>query len=161
MKIIPASEEFGWPTLPIDKALLLTLVERTVQPGNQYGFGDKVPVNADSSYVRDHPVDCSGYVRWLVNRSTRAECLIPDGSAVQHDWVRETGFKKSSSDSCFKNDGVVRIVFLSPSAGGGIGHVALVLDGETMESHGGTGPDQRPWTGKGWQGRSSVYVLGR
>lgn len=29
----------------------------------------------------------------------------------------------------------------------------------TLESHGGVGPDERPWNKKGWQAKAHVYVL--
>ena len=54
----------------------------------------------------------------------------------------------------------MRIAFLAPQdAPSRIGHVVLVHNGKTLESHGGVGPNARPWTGTGWQAKASVYLL--
>lgn len=153
------TESFAWPSMPINTDLLKLLSDRTVQPGNQYEFGGKVEIDADTAEVRAEGVDCSGYVRWLVHRATGGAVTMPDGSAVQHEWVRDAGFKASSVPAARLLDGVVRIAFLSPTAGGGIGHVALIRNGLTFESHGGAGPNRRAWSGAGWQWRCKVYVL--
>lgn len=157
--VLPASAAFAWPRLPVDIALLKTLSDRTVQPGNQYEFGGKVDLDADSAEVRAEGVDCSGYVRWLIHRATNGAVTMPDGSWVQHEWVQEAGFKPSTIASAQLLDGYLRIAFMSPRRGGGIGHVALILDGQTMESHGGAGPNRRKWAGTGWQAKTKVYVL--
>jgi len=54
----------------------------------------------------------------------------------------------------------VRIAFLSPSdTSSRIGHVVLIQNGRTLESHGGAGPDSRPWNGESWQAVTRVYEL--
>lgn len=154
--VIAPTESYPWPTLPVDVDTLKLLSDRTVQPGNQYEFGGKVALDADSSTVAASGIDCSGYVRWLLYRATNGRVKIPDGSAVQHEWFRDNGFKLSSVASACLMDQVLRIAFLPP--GSGIGHVALIRDGITFESHGSAGPNRRQWTGRGWQGRCRVYV---
>jgi hypothetical protein len=161
MSLIPPSPEFAWPTMPIDIELLLRVHDNAEAPGNQYGLGAKVPLDTDSTDMPGLAVDCSGYVRWLIYKATKGTVVMPDGSWIQHEWIRDRGFKKSSVDAANLRDGAVRIAFLSPQDGGGIGHVALILNDSTLESHGGTGPDSRPWTGERWQARCSVYVLTR
>ena len=156
--VLPPSDAFPWPTLPVDIALLKLLSDRTVRPGNQYEFGGKVGLDADSSEVATSGIDCSGYVRWHLYRATNEAVTMPDGSAIQHEWVRETGFKESEIASACLLDGVLRIAFLAPQ-GGKAGHVALVRNGLTFESNGGDGPNRRAWNGKGWQARTRVYVL--
>src|SRR5262249_40401750 len=87
---------------------------------------------------------------------------FPDGSVVQHDWIREHGFEKSSIADGKLNDDVVRIAFLRPQdTAHGIGHVVLISRAKTLESHGGVGPDSRAWTGGDWQAKAFVYVLAR
>ena len=57
-------------------------------------------------------------------------------------------------------DGKIRIVFLRPQdTSSRIGHVALVHNGKTLESHGGVGPNSRAWTNTGWQAKAFVYIL--
>lgn len=157
--VLPPSKTFLWNTLDIDVDLLHTLHSRVEQEGNQYGLGDKVDIDADSSEVKDSDVDCSGYARWLLYRSTGNKFDIKDGSYIQHDYVKDLKFKVSSVESAKKKDGVVRIAFLPPGKIGKIGHVALIHNGETIESRSGTGPDSRPWDGTRWQAHCNVYVL--
>jgi hypothetical protein len=79
---------------------------------------------------------------------------------VQHDWVKSHGFAKVDVAAGQNTDDIVRIAFLQPQdVPSHIGHVALLYNGQTIESHGGLGPDSRPWTGTGWQARTHVYVL--
>lgn len=101
-------------------------------------------------------VDCSGFVREVMRRATNLGPRFPDGSVIQHDWIRARGFAPAS----FLNADAVYIAFLSPNdSPSKIGHVVLIHDGKTLESHGGVGPDARPWTRKGWQAKARVYVL--
>lgn len=156
----PFTDSYPWPTLNIDLSLLMTLHRRVVASGNQYGLGDKVPIGADSSDVRGEDVDCSGYVRWLLHRATGEVFDIKDGSWIQHDFVKEIGFKRSTVQNATLSDNVLRIAFLAPGRIGRIGHVALILNGRTLESHSGTGPDSRQWNPKRrWMASSDVYVL--
>lgn len=157
--VLPPSKTFSWNTIDLDVDLLHLLHGRVEQDGNQYGLGDKVDIDADSTEVRDSDVDCSGYVRWLIYRATKNQFDIKDGSYIQHDYVKELKFKISSVESAKAHDGVVRIAFLAPGKIGKIGHVALIHNGQTIESHGGTGPDSRVWDGARWQAYCDVYVL--
>lgn len=154
------TDKFAWPTIDFDIPLLLRVHGNAITAGNQYGLGDKVPLDIDSTEIGDHDVDCSGYVRWLVYKGTGSGLVIPDGSYIQHDWVKAKGFKSSSVENAKRLDGVVRIAFLPPGKIGKIGHVALVYNGRTFESHSGTGPDSRSWTGTPrWQANCTVYAL--
>ena len=156
----PPTSNFVYPTLLIDLDLLRLLHKRVVTEGNQYGLGDKVPIGADSSEVQDEDVDCSGYVRWILHRATNEVFDIKDGSYIQHDYVKKIGFKKSTVANGTLADDVLRIAFLPPGRIGKIGHVALILNGKTIESHSGTGPDSRIWTpSKRWMSQTDVYVL--
>ena len=38
--------------------------------------------------------------------------------------------------------------------------MVLISAGMTLELHGGGGPDTRPWTGRNWQAKTFVYILG-
>lgn len=106
-----------------------------------------------------HAVDCSGYTRWLIWHASSGRVTFVDGSAQQHEQAEHAGFKRSSVEAGKMRDGALRIAFLSPEDGGGVGHVALLLNGSTIESHGHHGPDSREWTGEGWQAKTAVYVL--
>jgi len=134
----------------------------TSTPRVTYGLGAKVPFLAAVPGRDFKRVDCSGFVRQAIRLSTTPSVPFPDGSVVQHDWVRARGFEKSTVAEGFLDDGVVRIAFLRPQdVPSRIGHVVLIAAGKTLESHGGVGPDSRPWTGTGWQAKTFVYVLAR
>lgn len=156
--VAPPSEAFPYPTLDIDLPLLELLHSRVVQPGNQYKLGGKVnKLTADSSVVRSLGIDCSGYIRWILCRSTHDQLVMPDGSVQQADWLDAVGFKVSTVEACKLEDDVLRIAQYRPQSG--VGHISLVFNGNTIESHGGTGPDSRRWTGEGWQGVCRVWCL--
>lgn len=143
-------------TIPIDADLLLLLSSRVVQAGNQYLMGGKVGINADSKVVKASRLDCSGYVRWLIKRS--AGIKIPDGSVVQHDWVKAQGFREVEPLELGELSGEVYISFLPP-IDPHAGHVALVYNGETLESCGGQGPTRRKFTSTGWWEKTTCYRL--
>lgn len=160
--VLLPTASFAWPTISVDLNLLQTLHSRVVVAGDQYGFGGKVPITADSSEVRGKDVDCSGYVRWLLYRASGEQFDIGDGSWLQHDLIEGLGCKASTVEAANLKDGALRIAFLAPGAlrPGAAGHVALVLNDQTMESHSGTGPDSRPWDPtKRWMSLCRVYVL--
>jgi hypothetical protein len=130
----------------------------TSTPRVTYGLGKKVPfLNAVPG--RDFTqVDCSGFVREAVREATTPTLAFPDGSVVQHDWVQAQQFQKCSVADGKLDDGMMRIAFLRPQdVSSGIGHVVLIVAGKTLESHGGTGPDTRPWDGSSWQAKTFVY----
>jgi cell wall-associated NlpC family hydrolase len=103
-------------------------------------------------------VDCSGFVRWCLFHATGM--TIPDGSVQQHVWAEKPGLPNCAFDDCLNVDGVVRIAFLPPEASGeGVGHVMLVRNGRTYESHGGVGPGTRVWGSCSFMSKCKVYAL--
>lgn len=129
-------------------------------PRVTYGLGAKPPFPGATPGVDFRKIDCSGFVREAIRRSETAQLGFPDGSVIQHEWVRGQGFANAPVSSGRALDGLVRIAFLRPQdTSSGIGHVVLIHNGRTLESHGGVGPDSLPWTGAGWQAKAHVYVL--
>jgi len=156
----PASDTWAWPVAALDIALLLTLIERTEREGNQYPLGGKAPsLDADSTQIRRVGIDCSGFVRWILFRATHNQLVIPDGSWHQAEWAQEAGLKRSDIESGKLLDGVVRLAYMKPLTSRGIGHIALIHNGRTIESSGKRGPGRRAWTGKGWQSRCRLWAL--
>jgi cell wall-associated NlpC family hydrolase len=132
----------------------------TASPRVTYGLGAKVPFFRARPGIDFTKVDCSGFVREAIREATTPMVRFPDGSVVQHDWVRSEGYRQTTIAAGRLVDGKTRIAFLSPhDTSSGIGHVVLIHNGKTFESHGGVGPDTRPWDGAGWQARSRVYEL--
>lgn len=156
--IRPATDAFPWPTVPFDVPLLLLLSQKTTLEGNQYRLGGKAPsLESDSATVARVGIDCSGYVRWIVYRASGV--AMPDGSWHQAAWADRQGFKTTTVEAGGLKDGRVRLAYMKPLSEGGVGHIALVLDGQTIESSGKRGPGRRPWTGQGWQSRCRLWVL--
>src|SRR5262249_163065 len=149
-------------TLGLDIARAKTFLDacRTSKPRVTYRLGKKVPFLAAVPGRDFTEVDCSGFVREALRLATTPTMAFPDGSVNQHDWIRAQGFAKSSPSEATQSDGLVRIAFLRPQdTSSHIGHVLLISGAKPIESHGGVGPDSRPWTGTGLQSHMFVYVL--
>ncbi|WP_294537059.1 hypothetical protein [uncultured Rhodoblastus sp.] len=159
---VEAFEDLGHPAqlqIDIGKAHNFLVACMNAHPRVKYGLGAKAPFNGAPG-VDFKAVDCSGFVREAIRRSTNLGNSFPDGSVVQHEWIESRDFKQVNRATGSAPDGAVRIAFLSPSdSSEGIGHVVLIHNGKTLESHGGVGPDERPWTSRGWQAKASVYLL--
>ena len=158
------AEDFGAeaiPELPVDITTALEFLNSCMHssPRVKYGFGKKVSPHGAIPGTGFTRVDCSGFVREAIWRAA-AHFNFPDGSVVQHDYIRDKGYERGTRADALLTDGKVRIVFLrqqdSPS---GVGHVALLHNAKTLESHGSHGPNSRAWTNEGWQAKAFVYVL--
>jgi hypothetical protein len=150
------------PTLDIDVAAASNFLQScmTSTPRVTYGLGAKISPHGAVPGSGFKKVDCSGFVRETIWRSTAPHFAFPDGSVVQHDWIRDKGYELSSRADALLQDGKIRIAFLRPQdAPSHIGHVTLVHNAKTLESHGGVGPDTRDWTNTGWQAKAFVYIL--
>jgi lysozyme family protein len=150
------------PTIPLNLPLVQSFLAACTStlPRITYGLGAKVPFHGAVPGKDFQKVDCSGFVREAIWRATLPHQSFPDGSVVQHDWIRERNFARSSPEAAAQSDGAIRIAFLRPQdSPQRIGHVVLIHNAQTLESHGGVGPDSRPWTKDGWQAKALVYVL--
>lgn len=157
-----AAEAFPFLTMGLDisKARAFLQACMNSSPRVAYGLGAKVPFHGAAPGQQFKRVDCSGFIREAIWRATSPHLNFPDGSVVQHDWVRARNYKRSTPGSALNKDGAVRIAFLRPQdVSSGVGHVALIHNGQTLESHGGVGPNSRPWSNTGWQAKTFVYVL--
>lgn len=149
---------YPFVSLTIDIPLLLEIEKHLHEQACEYGLGAKAPsLTCDTSEI--HSVDCSGFVRYALARAAHVD--ISDGSVQQHEWIESHGFKRSTVADGKDMDGAVRIAFLTPADGGGVGHVVLIYSGLTLESHGSVGPDRRQWNTNlyPWMSRCQVYVL--
>jgi lysozyme family protein len=150
------------PIIALDINLVRAFLEACTSavPRVVYGLGAKVPFHGAVPGRDFKAVDCSGFVREAIWRATSPHQSFPDGSVVQHDWIRDRNFQRSTPDAALQQDGIIRIAFLRPQdSPKHIGHVVLIHNARTFESHGGVGPDSRAWTKADWQGKTSVYVL--
>ena len=160
--LAPSAAAIPVAGLDYSRALMFLQACRTSAPRVTYGLGKKVPFFGAVPGRDFTKVDCSGFVREAIRRATTPPIGFPDGSVVQHDWIRAHGFERSTVRAGREHDGVIRIAFLRPQdSPHGIGHVALIANGRTLESHSGVGPNERDWTGMNWQAKAFVYVLAR
>jgi lysozyme family protein len=156
--------ESAAPTMPLDITLAQNLLDAcmTSVPRVAYHLSAKVPFHGAVPGKDFQAVDCSGFVREAIWRATTPHLAFPDGSVVQHDWIRAQHFERTTTDAALQEDGAVRVAFLQPQdSPQRVGHVVLIHNARTLESHGGVGPDSRPWTKTGWQEKAFVYVLTR
>ena len=158
----PSAGDVVAPTLDIDISAASDFLQScmTSTPRVTYGLGKKVNPHGALPGSGFRKVDCSGFVRETIWRATAPHFNFPDGSVVQHDWIKAKGFERIDRTDALLQDGKIRIAFLrrqdSPT---NIGHVALVHNARTLESHGSVGPNARNWTNTGWQAKAFVYIL--
>jgi hypothetical protein len=146
--------------MPLDITKAEAFLDACVKAHVTYGLGAKVPFYHAVPGRDFTKVDCSGFVREAILEATEKAVPFPDGSVVQHDWVKARQYPLSSVDAAKTSDQKVRIAFLPPSASPEhIGHVVLIYQARTLESHGHHGPDSRPWDGESWQAHTVVYTI--
>lgn len=154
----PKTLDYPFTSADVNVQRIEEWTDALMKRGVEYGFGSKARVLESPpqlfSGTKGLCVDCSGFVRWLL----WDDIELPDGSVNQRDFLKANGFKPSKQFD--EVDGRVRIAFLSPGqTPSGIGHVMVVLNGKTMESHGGRGVDRRIWGSKPWMSRCSGFVI--
>ena len=108
-----------------------------------YGFGAKASsLDVDPAAIGH--IDCSGFIRYVTYRATDRHIKLQDGSWNHHAWCKAQKLSEVAYSTAALVDGWLRIAFIEPSKTHS-GHVWFVLNGLTLESHGGKGPDRRPW----------------
>lgn len=117
----------------VDLKLVKLLFDRTtgVCP---YKLGAKWPLGADSSACRGTPVDCSGFVRWILDR---CGVRLPDGSQQQWAYVRDVlGWREVPyRDLIYAKDDPSRLfIAFKRATQSGHGHVWLIVEGKSIES---------------------------
>ncbi|WP_395735916.1 hypothetical protein [Prosthecobacter sp.] len=139
------------PQLLVSREKCFSLLNQLIAAKTKYGLGSKAhPINAEPSKIK--AIDCSGLVRYLVYNASK-DHSFPDGSWTQMDYLTKKKFRKVDyKHKASLNDSWLRIAFIKKS-GSHPGHVWLIHNGKTIESHGGKGPDRRPWN-------ASVLVKG-
>ena len=133
----------------IESNYLQELCQQMMDGHVSYGYGSKVPLDAEPSQIKK--IDCSGFSRWLIYQATDGLVTMVEGSDEQHAWCKKQKLTKQNYfQTAALSDGQLRIAFIPRVYGEGgkvakAGHVWLVLDGQTIESHGGKGPSRRAW----------------
>lgn len=154
--------------LILNKFKIPALVKDCQLHGVGYSLGAKAqPLALQAASLM--ALDCSGFVRWAIYHASLMlpdtdiayAFKLPDGSVQQHEWCDAQKLERSPVGEGSLSDGVLRIAFLTPQDGGGIGHVMLIQDGFTLESHGGVGPDRRKWLSVPFMAKCQVYKFAR
>lgn len=129
--------------LLVNPETLLALHQQLMANKVGYGLNSKaVPITCDPGKIKT--IDCSGLVRYLIVNASATKGF-PDGSWHQNKYFVDNGFESVKyADQASLQDDWLRIAFIAP-AKGKIGHVWLIHNGQTIESRGGKGPDQRSW----------------
>lgn len=145
------------PQTACDLAKLLKLSADTVTAGNDHEFGAIVDLDHSAAHVAREDVDAPSYLRWLLYKASGEVLKLPKSIEEQRHWAQSIGFEPGVPADCHKEDGFLRIAFRDASEEWRE-HVTLVLNGQTLESRYGHGPDSREWTGRGYS-QGEVYVL--
>lgn len=159
MNLSKLEDDERYVSLPIDIDKLNAYLAECVSRGIGYHLNEgaadsdtgKAPDGELSAFPPDYShIDCSGWVRaavaYATNGAEGGPVVIPDGSQNQLDWFASSGFKPTIYENTALRDNRLRIAFLRPhDTSEGVGHVWLVLNGKTMESHAPTGPNSRDW----------------
>lgn len=134
-------------SLWIDRDKLLALVGELTAGHVSYGLGSKASLTTEPKDVKK--IDCSGFVRYLLYKATDGQVKMPDGSWHQNKWCDDNGFAKVDyAAEAGLNDSWLRLGYFPKKKGMAAGHIWFVLNGQTIESHGGKGPNRREWDTK-------------
>lgn len=134
----------GYPTVAVDLPYLLRLMALCVASGVRYLMGGKAR-DLDVVPLDVSRIDCSGFARWLLYHATRGSLLLPDGSCIEDHALALDSFKRSDPSNCALRDGHIRVCIHLADDKDGTGHIWIVLNGVTYESHGGCGVSSRAW----------------
>jgi hypothetical protein len=133
----------------IDRDYLLELCAALMDGHINYHMGAKAhPLDAEPADIK--ALDCSGFTRYLIHKVTDGQVTMVDGSDEQNAWCKHHKLRAEKyMHVAGLSDGLLRTAFMPRIYKDGklahAGHVWLVLNGKTLESHGHTGPDSRDW----------------
>ena len=128
----------------------------------KYGMGKKAQLHVEPPAIK--AIDCSGFTCYLMYKVSDGQIKMVDGSDEQNAWCKKQKLRAEPYKQASVNDNLLRIAFIPRVYKDGkvtrAGHVWLILNGETMESHGkDKGPDRRPWDTQVLKSRVKVYVF--
>ena len=91
-------------------------------------------------------LDCSGYTKFILYKASEGKIKLPGGSWNQNDWCKKQGLKTEVyKKAAGKSDNILRLGYFKKTAKMNYGHIWLVLNGQTLESHGSRGVNRRRW----------------
>lgn len=149
---------YAFPVLDIGQEEIGTLLGIFRRWDSQpYKWNGKSQTSSDPK-----PLDCSGFVGMALDAITRGSETPTDlwdrGSTQQWQELKKARFKSTTQFST--EDGALRIARIAPTdTASGIGHIAFVLDGYTIESCGSLGVCRRKWGSSRWMRRARGLVI--
>jgi hypothetical protein len=148
-QFITLANDSRYVALPVDFDKMDAYLAECVRLGVVYHMDGKAPEGQLSAFPpKFSEIDCSGFARCILAYATNAApggpVVIPDGSYIQHQWFADHGFKATDYSNAASQDGHLRIAFIQPTENEA-GHVWLIRNGKTLESHADVGPSARPW----------------
>lgn len=157
LKSSQAGASSGGTTISIDGKKLKDLMDAMMDGHCKYGFGDKARMTDKPADIKK--IDCSGFVQYLLYHVATPSLKIRAGSWHQNKYFEDNHFEQVDyATEASKRDGILRLGYFRGSPG----HIWLVLNGETIESSGGKGPNRRAWsTGVLKSKVQRCYVVGR
>ena len=138
-------------SLPINGPKIASTLTGLMDGHVKYAVGSGHGKVAHASSVPPEKVtelDCSGFVAYVLYHASNGGLVLHGrNSAGLADWCKEQGFAKEKGYAPLAavQDNVLRLAYMPPPPKHKYGHVWLVHNGATLESHGGAGPDSRPW----------------
>ena len=101
------------------------------------------PLDLDPAKIKK--LDCSGFVQYVLYNATSKSAFLKSGSWYQNQWCIAQKLEKVAYSTANQSDGWLRLGYFPAPKKGQYGHIWLILDGRTLESHGGKGPNSRAW----------------
>ena len=133
----------------------------------KYGH-DKLKYGEDPAKItKNTSIDCSAYVHYVLNRVTNGKIVIGRGPLCENsgsirDWAKKQGFASVKySEQANLNDFILRLAYLPPKTKTTFGHIWLVLNSQTLESHGSKGVNRRKWNDKNLAGVTDCFNIAR
>jgi hypothetical protein len=147
----------------VNHSTFMDLVEALMKDGHiKYKLGAKPGLNTKPEDIKSS--DCSGFVRYLLYNATNGHMNFGGGGGGtwwQNKWCVDQGLDIVDYSTAANSDSHLRVAFIH-GGGGKIGHVWLILNGLTIESHGGKGANRRDWdTASLKNGVNVCYKLAR
>ena len=116
-----------------DSIKMTDILTRMMDGHISYDFGAKIYKTEDYEPEDINELDCSGFVKYVIARTTLTNQVCAAGSYKQETWCRENFPRIDYATEASKKDGWVRIAFRDKSSSNTVRHVWLLINGQTVE----------------------------
>lgn len=134
----------------IDQTRLLQIHDSLDHINYSVGLKDNGSAKGKAAYGAEVSkitgLDCSGYVHYVLREASKNQINVPHGSWNINEWFEKSSCRKVDYKSqAEKRDHVLRLGYFAKTGDMDYGHIWLVLNAETLESHGSKGVNRRSW----------------